>query len=640
MIIAVAGHVDHGKTQLTKALTGINTDRLIEEKARGLSIDLGFAYETLPDGRNLGFVDVPGHEKFIHNMLAGIAGIDLGLLVVATDDGVMPQTREHLDILNLLGIECFIVALTKIDRVSSKRVFEVRNTVKRLFNESNISQFSIYDVSATQNKGIQTLKDAIRKSADGIKLKQTDHYFRMAIDRSFTIKGSGLIVTGMVFSGATNLSKILTVSSNGVQVRVRGIRANNQKKDKARIGERCAFNIIGRNVDINSVRRGNWLLHPKLYKPTRRVDVELAILKNEPKPLKHWTPTHLHIGADHLMARVAILEGGKIAAGDSGLAQLVLARDTFAVHGDHFIIRDQSAQRTIGGGRVVDPYSPNRGRSRPNRLITLKSMLDDNPKRILKTLAEKSVTGVRLFNFSVTHNIPIYQIEEFVTSLGLIQIGENAEELAFCKIRWYEFLDRIVTNISAFHLSKPKILGPTIQDIQLLLRPFFQLETLKIALDNLVEKKRLLSRESRYYLGWHNTKLSPYDQSLLNKASTALSPNFGSPPTVSEAANKIGIEVSALKKILKIGVKLGIFVQIEKNRYISGKALEQLKRVARKMCLESTDGQFTVFAYRDEIRMGRNFAISILEYFDRTGFTRKIGNYRRIDNQELEQKLN
>ena len=237
MIIATAGHVDHGKTELTKALTGINTDRLSEEKTRGLSIDLGFAYERLPDGRILGFVDVPGHEKFIHNMLSGVAGIDLGLLVVAADDGVMPQTIEHLDILNLLGIDRFIVALTKIDRVLPNRVFEVRNAVNRLFKESGVNQFTIHEVCATQNTGIRTLKAAIFRTVDDIKPKKTDQYFRMAIDRAFNVKGAGLIVTGMVFSGVTNLSNPLTVSSNGVQVRVRSIRANAQKSELARIGE-------------------------------------------------------------------------------------------------------------------------------------------------------------------------------------------------------------------------------------------------------------------------------------------------------------------------------------------------------------------------------------------------------------------
>ena len=352
MIVATAGHVDHGKTELIKAITGIDTDRLPEEKKRGLSIDLGFAYYRLTNGTRLGFVDVPGHEKFIRNMLAGVAGIDLGLLVVAADDGVMPQTIEHLSILSLLGINNCVVALTKIDRTSAERRLEVEKEIIRLLKKFEFVDCELYSVCAPQNIGIEALRNGLTQRANKSVFKDPDQYFRMSIDRAFSLNGIGLVVTGMIFSGSVHISDKLTLSSNDMTVRVREIRANNQVADKAKVGERCALNITGRGISERSIKRGTWLTHPNLNVSTRRIDVDLKILETESNSLKHWTPAHLHIGSDHLSVRVAVLSGGNIPIGKSSLAQLVLPRDIHAVYGDRFVLRDQSAQRTIGGGRV------------------------------------------------------------------------------------------------------------------------------------------------------------------------------------------------------------------------------------------------------------------------------------------------
>ncbi len=374
MIVATAGHVDHGKTELIKALTGTDTDRLPEEKARGLSIDLGFAYKTFSGAGLIGFVDVPGHEKFVRNMLAGVAGIDLGLLVVAADDGVMPQTREHLAILNLLGIEKCLIALTKIDRVRPNRINEMRANLDKLFIEFRRERCGIFPVCAPKHEGIDSLSQALAQHAMARAPKTTQNNFRMAIDRVFTLKGIGLIVTGMVFSGLVRPLESLTLSSNGSSVRIRGIRANGEPSDGAKSGDRCALNITGRRVDEHSVRRGSWLMHADLYNPTTRIDVDLEVLSNETRPLKHWTPTHLHVGTDHLPARLAVLSGSSIAPGTRSLAQLVLSRETFVCYGDKFVLRDQSARRTIAGGRVIDPFSPKRGRARPSRIANLMAM--------------------------------------------------------------------------------------------------------------------------------------------------------------------------------------------------------------------------------------------------------------------------
>ena len=285
MIVATSGHVDHGKTELIKALTGTNTDRLPEEKARGLTVDLGFAYNILPDGEVLGFVDVPGHEKFIRNMLAGVAGIDLGLLVIAADDGVMPQTREHLAILELLGIRNLLIVLTKIDRVAPDDLLEVSKQVNNFLKEQGHPDHALFPVCAPKGIGIEALKEELTYRAKSRKPKVVRGYFRMAIDRAFNLKGVGLIVTGMIFSGTVHKAESLTLLSHGASVRVREIRVHNQIRASAKAGERCALSIVGRGVGEKSIKRGTWLAHSDLYVPTKRMDAKLQVLKTETNPV-------------------------------------------------------------------------------------------------------------------------------------------------------------------------------------------------------------------------------------------------------------------------------------------------------------------------------------------------------------------
>ena len=630
MIVATAGHVDHGKTELVKALTGTDTDQLPEEKARGLSVDLGFAYQALPDSGMLGFVDVPGHEKFIRNMLAGVAGIDLGLLVVAADDGVMPQTREHLAILNLLGIEKCLVALTKIDRAQPDRIREVQLQLKRLLLDEEREGCDVYPICAPKGEGIDALSQALFQHAKGSIVRSTNQNFRMAIDRVFSLKGVGLIVTGMVFSGLIHTSQNLTLSSTGSQVRIRGIRVNSQTSDCAKAGERCALNITGRGIDEHSLRRGNWLMHHDLYSPTKRIDVDLEVLQSEAVALKHWTPTHFHIGSDHLLARVAILSGSSIAAGTRGLAQLVLDRDTFVCHGDRFVLRDQSAQRTIAGGRVIDPFSPKRGRAKPRRIASLKAMCGETPAEILKNLTNQSETGVSLQPFGLAHNLPAPQINALIAPLGFRLVGTAAQERAFCDKRWQELLHCIEKTIAQFHKSNPALFGASIKEIQMLLTPFVETVTLNAALNLLVAENRLSERGKKFYLPSHSVHISAKDKSLLAQATAVLSPPSGTPPSLYQVAKDIGVDVSSLEKALKIGVKLGDITMIEKNRYLPKSMLTKFVIIAEQLAARSGDGLFTTANYRDEVNLGRNFVIALLEYFDRMGFTMQVGNHRRV----------
>ncbi|MCP4767552.1 MAG: selenocysteine-specific translation elongation factor [Gammaproteobacteria bacterium] len=630
MIIATAGHVDHGKTELIKALTGTDTDRLPEEKARGLSIDLGFAYQSLPDNTTLGFVDVPGHEKFIRNMLAGVGGIDLGLLVVAADDGVMPQTREHFAILDLLGIDQCVAAITKIDRADDARILEVQDQVATLLGNAGHEETAVYPVCAPDNEGVDALKNALHQRAQGVNGRPADGHFRMAIDRAFTINGVGLVVTGMVLAGAATLDDNLLLSSDGSPVRVRGIRTHNEVSDRAQAGERCAINIVGRGVGEGSVSRGNWLMHSSLYAPSRRIDVDLRVLDSEPRSLKHWTPTHLHIAADHLAARVAVLCGGFIAAGDRGLVQLVLEHDAFVVHGDRFVLRDQSAQRTIAGGHVIDPFSPKRGRARPTRIAALQAMNRRDPGDALDALTEVSEAGVPITPFSVSRNLPLLQTDAIIESLSLKRVRRPPRQWIFSATRWQNLLSRIETAVESFHQSRPELPGASLKDLQLALKPHVETPILEEATAILASEKRLGRRGTRFHLASQVIQVSEHDRQLWVRATTRLAPNSGSPLSLHQAAEALGVDKKILEASLKNAVKIGEMVLVAKNRYLPTSYVARLGYAAEVLAAGTAEGLFTVAEYCEQTQTGRNFTIDLLEHFDRLGFTERAGNNRRI----------
>ena len=371
MIVATAGHVDHGKTALVRALTGVDTDRLPEEKKRGLTIDLGFAYHPLGDGHVLGFVDVPGHERFVRNMLAGVGAIDLALVVVAADDGVMPQTREHTAILDLLGVTECIAVVTKVDKVEAARAGEVSVEIDALLSTTGMRGAEIHRVCALSGAGMDALAGALRERALSLAARAANGRFRLCVDRAFMLKGAGLVVTGTVHAGVASTGDRLVVTPSGHDARIRGIHAQDRPAGSARAGERCALNLSGRGIESGAVARGDWIVDRALHAPSDRIDVRLRVLPGEARALRHWTPVHAHLAAAHSTARVAVLGAGSIAPGDSGRVQVVLDHPLHALAGDRIVLRDQSATRTMGGGTIIDPFSPKRGRARPARLAWL-----------------------------------------------------------------------------------------------------------------------------------------------------------------------------------------------------------------------------------------------------------------------------
>ncbi|MGB9027656.1 MAG: selenocysteine-specific translation elongation factor, partial [Rhodomicrobium sp.] len=353
MIVGTAGHIDHGKTSLIRKLTGIDTDRLKEEKARGISIDLGFAYWPRPGGAIVGFVDVPGHEALVHNMLAGATGIDFVILVVAADDSVMPQTREHLAIMDLLGLERGVVALTKCDLVDDKRLLAVSREVESLLEDTSLKGAEVIPVSAVSGAGLDALVARIDAAVAASTVRPREGRFRLAVDRSFTLAGYGPAVTGTVLSGAVRVGDHVRVSPAGLDARVRSIHAQNQPVEEGEAGQRCALVLSGPRIGKEALHRGDMVLDAVLDAPTARIDVSLRVLPSERKPVGQWFPVKVHHAAAEVPGRIVVLSDEPIVPGDTALVQLVLDRPLAAAAGDRFVLRDTSSSRTVGGGTFI-----------------------------------------------------------------------------------------------------------------------------------------------------------------------------------------------------------------------------------------------------------------------------------------------
>ncbi len=634
MIIATAGHIDHGKTVLVKALTGVETDRLPEEKRRGMSIDLGYAYHPLPGGGSLGFIDVPGHERFVHNMLAGVTGIDFGLMVVAADDGAMPQTLEHLAILDLLGLSHGAVAITKTDRVEAGRVADVTAAVTALIAGTNLEGAPIFPVSAITGQGIDELRAHIVTEAESLEARTTAGHFRLAIDRDFTIQGAGLVVTGTVFSGAVRVGDRLVLSPGGLEVRVRGIHAHNLKSDTGHAGQRCALNLAGPGLGRGQVRRGDWALAAPAHHPTARLDARIRLLKTEAKALGHWTPAHIHLGAADIPGRVAVLEGRQVAPGAEGWVQIVLDRPIGALSGDRLILRDQSASRTIGGGAVIDPFPPRRGRARPERLAQIRAMAVDDPATALAAMVKAAPEGVDLGNFIQARNLvaddaTALKTGPLKTAGAMMTLEMAGKTIAMDRARWQTLSDRIRAALKDWHGAHPTTSGIAANSLRRALGGRISPAMFDAIIDALAKGGEVAKSLNLIRLKAHQTALGPAEARLWARIKPELEAE-GTAPVIHDIAKTTGLEPTQVAKFLRHGAGLGLVVRITDNRYFLPGAVIELARIAETMAADADDGMITVAGFRDRTGIGRNLVIELLEFFDKAGFTRRDGNTRRI----------
>ena len=630
MLIATAGHVDHGKTSLVRALTGVDTDRLPEEKKRGVSIDLGFAYDNLGSDRSIGFIDVPGHEKFVRNMLAGVGAVDAVLLVVAADDGPMPQTAEHLAILDLLGVERGIIALTKIDRVDQARVDAVRGEIDQLISDSSLQACPIIPVSGHTGAGVDQLRDALKVLKQQLPGRSEQGNFRLAVDRSFILKGAGRVVTGTVFSGKLDVDTVARHTPGDAEVRVRSIHAQNADALRASVGQRCALNIVGADLRDDSISRGDWIVAPAAGFTTRRIDCELRALKTETRGLKNRTPVHVHIGAADVTGRLVTFSGKAIDHSEPGRAQILLDRELHCVRGDHVVLRDQSARRTVGGGVVRDPIPDARGRSRPKRLAYLEAMCKDDASESLAAAMAALPDGVDLVRFARSWNLTSAESSDIETALDLMKVVDGDQQLVFEASRWQSLCAQVPAALERWHKAHPDRAGANPADLNRELDEKLTPQVLSLVIDALLAAKKIEREGGQVRLPRHEARRSPEDERLWRRVKPLLARPDLKVPVVHDMLDKVGIPLKGFEAFLARSAQQGYVVKVSNKRYFLPESIERMEAMIYQLADSNPDQVFSVADFRGIAGIGRNAIIEILEYFDRIGITRRHGQVRKL----------
>jgi selenocysteine-specific elongation factor len=627
MIVATAGHIDHGKTLLVKRLTGVDTDRLPEEKARGISIDLGFAYLPFPGG-TIGFVDVPGHERFIRNMLAGVCGIDFALLIVAADDGIMPQTVEHANILDLLNVERGAAVVTKIDRVDDARVKEVSDSVRAFLSSTRLGAAPVLPVSALTGAGIEPLQRLLEQEAAALSDRRaTGQRFRLAIDRAFTVAGSGTVVTGTVFNGTVKTGDKLMLSPAGLPVRVRGMQRGGASASEAHAGQRCALNLTG--VELDKVHRGDWVLDEALHQATQRIDARVSVLGAEAHGLDHWTPVHLHLATADVLARVAIRRGESIAPGTSAIAQLILEKPVSALHGDRFILRDQSGSRTLGGGTVLDPFA-RAGRVRSSvRLAALSALEKGSPAATLAALSSVAPGGIDLARYERTFNLTSERASALYAEAGVISLGKE-NPVGITRSLHSGLLAKIPAELAAFHKRSPQALGKEIEALSAELAPGLPADAFAALLRELADQRKIEVSGSLARLPGHNATSNPEDDRLWQTIRPALEAGGYAVPPLRELAAALRLKEPVVKDFLHRKARGGEVMKVTAERFYPRTTLATLAAIARATAGKQANGMFTAAQFRDATGVGRTLAIEILEFLDTLGITQRIGDARKM----------
>jgi selenocysteine-specific elongation factor len=637
VIVGLAGHIDHGKTSLVKALTGVAGDRLKDEKARGITIDLGFAYMPARSGPPIGFIDVPGHERFVHTMLAGASGVDFALLTVAVDDGIMPQTLEHLAILDLLGVNRGAVVLTKTDLASPESIELIARQVKAMIAATALAHVDILTVSALTGAGVDALRAHLEEAAGAARDRTAGKRFRLAIDRVFTLSGVGVVATGTVLSGAVHLGDRIQLSPLGLFARVRSLHAQNRPAEEAHAGERCALNLAGPDIIKDAIRRGDVALDPELHAPTDRIDARIRILPTEKKPVGQWFPVRLHHASAEAGARIVLFNGKPIAAGEEADVQLVLDRPIAAAAHDRFVIRDVSAQRTLGGGVFLDLRAKARGRRTPERRGQRAALALSDPSACLAALLEAPPFAFDLRAFARDRALSAERTDQLASGLGLIILESGDSRIAVTRERWDFFASTMLEQMAAYHAEHPDLQGLGREQLRVASQPKLPKPAFDVALKKLAGSSQLVLDGAFVRLPSHELQLTPDDKA----AWELTAPLIGGaqrfrPPRVRDLAAATGRAEKDLRRALKRAGRMGWADEVAHDHFFLRSTVKEMTTIIAELSAAANGGCFSAAQFRDRVDNGRKVAIQILDFFDRHGVTLRKGDERRINQHRLD----
>lgn len=628
LILGTSGHIDHGKTSLVKALTGIDTDRLKEEKTRGITIELGFAHLELPGGIRFGIVDVPGHEKFVRAMVSGVGGMDLVMLVIAADEGIMPQTREHMDILKLLGVKHGLVALTKCDMVDQEWLGLVTEEVREFIADSFLADSPIVPVSAKTGVGLDALKRELAILADKTIGKRLEGNFRLPVDRVFTMAGFGTVVTGTLLSGEIKVGDELELLPSGRAGRVRGIQAHGQKQDKGLAGQRLAVNLQG--IDLNEARRGDVVVPRNVFKITRAVDVRLDYLASAPKELKHRATVRLHSATYEVQAQVNLLDRNTLQPGDSAYVQLRLSEPVLLASGDKYILRVSSPAATIGGGTVLDPFPPSRRRRSEEALFLLESLeLLEFQRVTTLIIAQSLLSGIEFEDILLRSAIPRKSLEAVLSAL--LSAGEVVQmtrdpRIFMAKTAFDKLQDGLINEVVDFLASNPHKEGIGKEELKSRLPKRSDSRFFTPLLTAMERSGRLIPERDIVKLPGRPNKTGAIEADLVNKAVSILLEKGIEPLTVNEIAYHLNCDQKSIRDILLNSARSGQVVRVSNDLFYSVEAMNTLRD--KLLSYLRDNNEITPPVYRDLTGLSRKFLIPLLEFFDGEKTTIRLGDKR------------
>lgn len=636
MIVATAGHVDHGKTSLIRQLTGVNTDRLEEEQRRGMTIALGFAYRKTAAGLSIGFIDVPGHRRFINTMISGIRGVDLGMLVVDAHEGVMPQTLEHVRVMDLLGVRDTLAVITKTDRVAPAQVHALGEVLRGLLPAA-----SVFPVSNLTGAGIAELLAELDARAAANQAQAVRGYFRLSVDRAFVLKGAGLIVTGTAIAGRVavgdNLRLLTTKSdSNGIKVRVRGIHTQDESALTGQVGQRCALNLVG-DVARDEIQRGDMLVDARCVTPGLRFNASLRLLDDLPFRLKHLQPVKLYLGARRIPARVYFLdvETPPSAAGQKRLVQFILKEPLQVCWGDRFLIQDDSENVILGGGTVLSPNAPQWHKRQAVHLARLQALNREEPAEILRQCLQSGEQPVDLNEFRLCLNLQDAEVDALLALPDLaerVRVQQESGDWLLNQDDWSAQREQLCRLVADWHELRPMDAG---MPQATLLKAFGSagggpVPTLfrTATLEALIQEKRVTVAGGQVKRADHHPATSPLIQAAWGRLQTFLAQAGFRIPLLSEVERELRLGQAVQSTVIATALKAGNLRQISPKRVALPEVMLRLAAEIQRLAVQQ--GQFTVIEAKTHIDLGRDLTIEILEYFDSIKFTQRQGNSRRV----------